>query len=385
MTVNIKSQVTFSAILLMSLFQLEGQKFTDRILWQEGTGNYKNYRIPSVISTVEGTLLAFCEGRDGGDSGDIDLLMKSSHDGGKSWSSEKVIWNDGKNTCGNPCPVIDASTGRIWLIMTWNNGQDSESEIITKTSKDTRLPYSCYSDDDGLTWSVPQKIENAKDPSWGWFATGPGIGIQVKSGPHKGRLVIPSNYSFDDPEGTIAKGPYSYGSQALISDDHGATWRMSQPIRPGCNEAQVTELADGRLLMNMRSYNRKYSRAISTSSDGGETWSEVKHDPQLVESMCQGSIVSGTYKGKAIQLFSNPAVPSGRTHMTIKCSFDNCASWTNSKLVLAGPSAYSCLISLPGGHTGIFFECGDKNAYKTLRFLKFRTADLFTPRAIINE
>jgi sialidase-1 len=368
-----------AGLMLLSCGNGYSQKVVDQVLWRKGTGAYNNYRIPAIILTREGTLLAFCEGREGGDSGNIDILMKSSHDGGKSWSAEKVIWNDGNNTCGNPCPVVDHETGRIILMMTWNNGDDSEGEIIGKTSKESRLPYSCYSDDDGLSWSVPAKIENAKDPSWGWYATGPGIGIQIKHGQCKGRLVIPANHSYDDPEGIVAKDHFNYGAHAIISDDHGATWRMSKPIRPGCNESQVTELTDGRLLMNMRSYNKKSCRAISVSNDGGETWSEIRHDLQLVESLCQGSIIESTYKGKAIHLFSNPAVPSGRTNMTIKCSFDNCASWTNSKLIFKGPSAYSCLVSLPKEYTGIFYECGEKESAGILKFIKFRTSELFAP------
>jgi sialidase-1 len=379
------SILILAGLLLLSSRNGNGQKSADQVLWRQGSGAYKNYRIPAVIISSKGTLLAFCEGREGGDSGDIDILMKSSHDGGKTWSDEKVIWNDGRNSCGNPCPVTDQATGRIILMMTWNNGQDSEAEIISRKSKETRMPYLCYSDDDGVSWSVPEKIENAKDPSWGWYATGPGIGIQLRSGHYKGRLIVPANHSYDDPEGIISKGPFSYGAHVLISDDHGSTWHVSKPIKPGCNESQVTELTGGRLLMNMRSYNKKYCRAISESNDGGESWSEIRHDLQLVEPVCQGSIIRSSYRGSTIHLFSNPAVPSGRTHMTIKCSFDDCTSWTNSKLVFKGPSAYSCLVPLPGDYTGILFECGEKDSAACLRFIRFRTSELFLPGQLINE
>lgn len=376
--------ILLAALMLLSFRKVHGQKMIDQVLWRQGAGSYKNYRIPAIVMTTKGTLLAFCEGREGGDSGDIDILMKYSHDGGKTWSSEKVIWNDARNSCGNPCPVVDHETGRIFLFMTWNNGEDNEAELITRKSREPRLPYSCYSDDDGLSWSVPEKTENAKDPSWGWYATGPGAGIQIRAGQYKGRLVIPANHSYDDPDGILAKGPFSYGAHILISDDHGATWHMSKPIRPGCNESQVTELTDGRLLMNMRSYNKKFCRAISESVDGGENWSEIRHDAQLVESVCQGSIIQSQLKGRTIHLFSNPAVPFGRTHMTIKCSFDNCSSWTNSKLIFKGSSAYSCLVPINKEYTGILFECGDKDAYSSLRFIKFMTSEIFKPGPLVN-
>lgn len=362
------------------------QKVRKQVLWKQGTGNYNNYRIPSVIVTLKGTVLAFCEGREGGDSGDIDILLKRSRDNGKTWSDATVVWNDDTNTCGNPCPVVDAETGRIWLFLTWNNGKDSEGKIIDKTAKDTRIPYLCFSDDDGATWSAPVRMETLKDPSWGWYATGPGVGIQVKNGKYKGRLVIPANHSYDDPEGKIRNGPYGYGSHVLISDDHGVSWRMGQPIKPGCNESQITELSEGTLVMNMRSYNNKYCRAVSFSNDGGEIWSAIQHDPQLVESVCQASIIwYGNLNGKQLHVFSNPAVPSGRTHMTIKTSFDDCKSWSNSKLVCQGPSAYSCLVKLNNGRIGLFYECGQKSAYETLKFLSFQVKELFTPGMLTKE
>ena len=127
-------------------------------LWTAGIGGYNNYRIPSLIVSPAGTILAFCEGREGGDSGDINLLLKRSEDNGKTWSKEQIIWDDGSNSCGNPCPVVDEETGRICLFMTWNDGEDHETKIIQKTSRFARLPFVCYSDDDGITWSAPTDI-----------------------------------------------------------------------------------------------------------------------------------------------------------------------------------------------------------------------------------
>jgi len=374
--------ICISALLtfiLLSGGKATGQAVSEQTLWKTGEGNYKGYRIPSVVVSTKGTLIAFAEGRnDNGDSGDIDLVLKRSTNNGKSWSKEILVWNDELNTCGNPCSVVDKETGRIWLFMTWNNGADSESKIINKISASSRIPYICYSDDDGLTWSKPVDLApTCKDSSWGWYATGPGFGIQLKNGKHQGRLVIPANHTYDDPTGIVRKGPYSYGAHVLISDDHGKTWRMSTSIRPGCNESQVTELSNGTLLMNMRSYNGRSSRAISLSSDGGETWSAIEHDYQLVESICQASILNyGIYKRKPIQFFSNPAVTVGRTHMTIKYSENDCQDWAGSTLIDANHSAYSCLVKLPNGNVGIFYETGIKKAYESIRFMSFRPGKL---------
>src|SRR5689334_3508689 len=86
-----------------------------------GEDGYHTYRIPAIIATGKGTLLAFAEGRKAGrgDAGDIDLVLKRSTDDGKTWGQMQVVWDDEKNTCGNPCPVVDAATGTIWLPLTW--------------------------------------------------------------------------------------------------------------------------------------------------------------------------------------------------------------------------------------------------------------------------
>lgn len=385
-----KRNLLILSILILGFFQHSCKEkavtIQKSVLWEKGTGDYNNYRIPSLITTPKGTLLVFCEGREGGDAGDIDLLLKRSEDNGITWSDEQIVWDDAQNTCGNPCPVIDEETGRIWLFLTWNNGEDHESEIIHKTSSSPRIPYLMYSDDDGNTWSEPVNMaESCRDSSWGWYATGPGFGIQIKNGLHKGRLVIPANHSYDDPNGTIRNGPYGYGSHVLFSDDHGETWKMSEPIKPGCNESQVTELSDGTLVMNMRSYNDQYSRAISFSKDGGETWTEIEHDYQLVESKCQASILNyGPFGEKQMHLFLNPAVPSGRNHMTLKASFDDCESWSNDKLIYAGPAAYSCLTKLPDGKIGMFFEAGKESSYEKMVFVSIETAQIFTPGSLLN-
>jgi len=381
------SILPFLIILFLSSCKEKTESIEKSVLWEQGTGKYNNYRIPSLIVTQKGTLLAFCEGREGGDSGNIDLLLKRSEDNGKTWSNEQLVWNDGSNTCGNPCPVVDETTGKIWLWMTWNNGSDHETEIIHQTASSPRLPYLCYSDDDGKTWSTPENMsESCRDTSWGWYATGPGFGIQIKNGPHKGRLVIPANHSYNDPEGNIRKGAYGYGAHVLYSDDHGKTWSHSESIKPGCNESQVTELSDGILEMNMRSYNDKYCRAISFSKDGGETWSKIENDYQLVESKCQASILNfGQLKEKQTYLFLNPAVPVGRNHLMLKASFDDCKDWSNSKLIYAGPAAYSCLAKLPNGKIGMFFEAGQKSAYEKLVFVAFEPNQLFQPETLLKS
>jgi sialidase-1 len=350
-----------------------------QVLWSRTDSTYNNFRIPALIVTTKGTVLAFAEGREGGDSGDIDILLKRSEDGGRSWSQQAVVWNDDNNTCGNPCPVIDQNTGRIILFMTWNLGSDHEDMIIRKKSSNTRKPYMCYSDDDGLSWSEPVDMSTScKDPDWGWYATGPGVGIQLKSEKFRNRLVIPANHSYDvQNKNEAVRGGYGYGSHVLYSDDGGMSWSRSEDIRPGCNESQVAELSKGDLMMNMRSYNKMSCRAIAVSKDGGASWSDIKHDHQLVEPVCQASIIDyGPYQGNHMHLFSNPATKKERTHMTVKVSFDDCQSWNSETLIHRGPSAYSCMTVLPDGSIGLFFEAGENDPYESLVFVSIKPDEL---------
>jgi sialidase-1 len=355
------------------------QRSKKTALYYIGMPGYNRYRIPSLLVTKQGTLLAFCEGRTGGDSGDIDTLIRRSEDGGESWSKYEVVWSDGDNTCGNPCPVVDQSTGRIYLLSTWNLGSDNESQIISWKSKDVRHPYICYSDDNGKSWTKPVCIsDTARLDDWRWYATGPGIGIQIKSGKYAGRLVIPCDHSHTETREGVFKrdNRYGYGSHVIYSDDHGGTWQISETITPGCNESQIVELSDGSLMMNMRSYNSKKCRAVSISKDGGESWSEITHDPALIEPVCQASIIIYSRNNNNLILFSNPANKKSRIRMTVRLSFDDGRTWPVSRILHEGPAAYSSLAVLENGEIACFYEAGDKNPYESMIFEKFTIESL---------
>lgn len=335
-----------------------------------GEVGYHTYRIPSLVTTTHGALLAFAEGRKGGssDSGDIDLLLRRSRDGGRTWLSAQTIWDDGPNTCGNPCAVLDRETGTISLLLTWNRGDDPEPKIIAQQSKDTRRVFVTSSTDEGQTWSRPREITtDVKQTNWTWYATGPGAGIQVERGRHKGRLIIPCDH--------IEAGTRRYFSHVIYSDDHGQTWKLggSTP-QDKVNECEVVEIADGRLLLNMRNYDpAARTRQQAVSADGGLTWTDQGHVPELVEPICQASIRRLSWASttaKSVLLFSNPA-GTKRDHLTLRASFDEGQTWPVSRLLDARPSAYSCLAILPDGSVGILYEAGNRNPYETLVFAKF--------------
>jgi len=335
-----------------------------RDLYVSGQEGYKSFRIPSLIVTTKGTLLAFCEGRknSASDAGDIDVVLKRSLDSGATWQPMQIVVDDGPNTVGNPCPVVDRDTATIWLLLTHNLGDDKEDKIRSGTSKDTRRVWVTKSTDDGVTWSKPIDITGTTKPTnWTWYATGPGVGIQSKSG----RLLIPCDYNL-----AMSKVRRSH---VIFSDDHGANWKLAGTIGDDCNECQVVELADSTLLMNMRSYHGKNRRALSTSHDGGMTWSEPVLDDALIEPVCQASLLRYTEaktQRKNRLLFSNPA-STKRENLTVRLSYDEGKTWPVAKPLHSGPSAYSSLAVLPDRTIACLYEGGEKKASEKIILAQF--------------
>ena len=330
-------------------------------VFEGGNEDYKCFRIPAVVTTNNGTLLAFAEGRKNGcsDTGDIDLVMKRSTDGGKTWGKLGVIWHDEGNTCGNPSPVVDRVTGNVLLLSTWNLGTDHESDIIDQKSRDTRRVFILKSTNDGKSWSKPKEItSDVKLPNWTWYATGPGSGIQILGGKYKGRLVI----ACDHIEAVTKK----YYSHVIFSDDHGSTWELGGiSPRDQVNECEVVELSDHRLMLNMRNYDRKMvSRQLAYSNDGGESWKDMHHHEALVEPICQASTLRLDLEEQIYVLFANPADDKKRANMTIRLSKDDGKSWPFAKQIYSGPSAYSDLTAMDGKNIGILYEGGQESAYE---------------------
>lgn len=352
-------------------------------LFLAGTHGYHTFRIPSLIVTPKGAVLAFAEGRKQGssDTGDIDLVMRRSVDGGKSWSDLLVIWDDSSNVCGNPTPIVDHATGKIWLLLTWNRGDDYERDIITHAANDTRRVFVSVSDDDGMSWSDPRDItKTTKDPAWGWYATGPGMGVQIKHGPHRGRLVVPGNHSYSDPSGTQGGGGFEYGAHCIYSDDQGATWHLGGSIMPKMNESQLVELDDnqGTLMINMRSYMGNNLRAQAYSSDGGLTWTRPEGNGDLIEPVCQASLIRHSWQDDelgSLLIFANPA-STRRENFQLKVSRDEGKSWWPLVLLHSGPAAYSALAVLPNGEILCAYERGSKSPYETIRLARVSASGL---------
>jgi sialidase-1 len=362
---KIKILIILAVLFYQNLLSQEAQVQQYDYLFKSGSDGYNTFRIPAIITTRSGVLLAFAEGRknSSSDTGDIDLVMKRSADNGKTWSELRILWDDELNVCGNPAPVLDRTTGKIFLLSTWNLGSDREPDIIKQLSKDTRRVFVLESVDEGLNWSEPKEITaDVKKPDWTWYATGPCHGLQISTGPYRNRLVIPCDH--------IEAGTAKYYSHIIYSDDQGKTWKLGGTTpQDQVNECTVAELKGGRLMLNMRNYDRtQKARKISLSNDGGNTLNDIYPDTTLIEPICQAGMLNWSKPSKERLLFLNPAHETRRVNMTLRLSNDGGTSWPYFKVLHPGPSAYSDLAKTRNGKIACLYEAGEKSPYEGIVF-----------------
>lgn len=356
----------FSAI---ATVDAEEPFFSQQDLFISGHDDVNIYRIPSLIVSPKGTILAFCEARQGDDGDPTDLVLKRSlYDGrpsqprnfngyprtfgyGVNWQRQHVVLAGKGEAIMQPCPVVDRTTGDILICCQEIRGGLAN---LLKDEWHGRCLI-LRSADDGENWSPPQEITD----SVGHFAAGPGSGIQLR----RGRLVIPG-YSKE-------------GARVIFSDDHGKTWTAGAPVKnKGCNESQVVELTDGSLLMNMRQGGR--CRYVAVSEDQGETWCKENNEESLPDPGCQASILRFPNRepgGRGLLLFSNPPHPGpfeARNNLTVRLSEDDGQSWKVSREVHSGPGAYSSMAVLADESTiGLLFETGAAHPYEKIAFVRF--------------
>lgn len=342
-----------------------------------GTSGYAVFRIPSIIQAPNGHLLAFCEGRvsNGGDFGNIDIVLKNSADMGKTWSSLRLLVDADSGQAGNPAPVVDYldpryPKGRLFLF--YNTGNNHEGEV--RKGKGTRDVWYITSIDNGLHWSKPVKITNqvhhpdAPD-NWRSYANTPGHALQITKGTYKGRIYVAANHSAGEPKNRFE----DYQAHGFYTDDHGAHFQRSASVSyEGSNESTAAELSEGQLMLNSRNQKGDIkARIISISKDGGSHWDTSYFDCKLPDPVCQGSLLNiGWRKGKAILAFCNPASSKRRDSLLLRISFNEGRNWKKSIPVdssagLGDWQAYSDLVQVSRHRIGVLYE---RNNYREICF-----------------
>lgn len=363
-------------------------EFEQQILFKASQDpGYACFRIPAIVRTTDGTLLAFAEGRvlNCGDAADIDIVLKRSTDGGRTWGPLQVVNEGAGDTHGNPAPIVDRETGRVWLAETYNTGRTDSASCSVPCD---RTPHLQYSDDDGRTWSVPRDLSPEILPAgWNsWYATGPAHGIELTKGRYAGRLVFGVNTETWDGSRVTANH-----AALIVSDDHGGHWRIGAtdtwPIaddgtfRQKPSELTLAERGDGSILVSGREQDGTDlgHRTQAVSRDGGGSFTAPFHDlPDLYAPQVQGSMLG---LGDRI-LLACPADPDRRRTMLIRSSYDGGRTWDSvdrGTVVTTDWSGYSDLVRADTDTVGLIYEGGAVDAREEIRFARF-TEDWLVPR-----
>lgn len=341
--------------------------------WQDSV---HTYRIPGIVTTNAGTLIAVYDNRYTSTvdlPGNIDVGMSRSTDGGKTWEPMKVIMDMGEphrnNGIGDPAVLFDPRTKTIWVAALWSKGNNSLAHSRPGLSPDSSGQFVLVkSMDDGKTWSAPINItEQVKDPKWHIYFNGPGNGIAMQNG----TLVFPSQYWDEN------KLPWS---AVIYSKDNGKTWKSGTGAIPNTTESQVVETDPGTLMLNMRN-NRGNFRSVSISKDFGHTWTEhVTSYNALPDPVCMASIIKARVNVNGVKrdvlFFSNVNSQTARHRMTIKASLDMGETWlpVNELMIDERHSfGYSCLTKIDDNTIGILYE-----GARDLNFMRVPVADIIT-------
>jgi sialidase-1 len=370
-----------------------------RIVRAAGQDGADTYRIPGLVTTNSGTLVAVYDIRYNNSKDlqeDIDIGMSRSTDGGRTWEPMKVIMDMGEygglpqnlNGIGDPSILYDHITGTLWVAALWMSGSAPDKMLWWAsqpgmTPQETGQFILVKSTDDGLTWSDPINITpQIKNPAWQLLLQGPGRGITLADG----TLVFPAQFKADIGAKALDGGQYTSHSTIVYSKDAGETWQIGSGAKSNTTEAQVVQLPDGTLMINMRDDRNRADkgstngRAVAVTADLGKTWTvHPSSNSALPEPNCMASLIAADVKIDGIQrrmlFFSNPNDKSDRIRMTVKASTDQGMTWpVGNQVELYGPSGYgySCMTMVGENHVGILYE-----GVKELYFQKIPVADFF--------
>jgi len=389
--VGILAGLLFAGIMLPAAAQPPAKPFLQQTnLFEEETAGFRLYRIPGIIVTAKGSVLAYCEARKFtvADRGEVEIHLRRSTDGGKSWSSAKQVAHLGPRLSRNP-HMPEAKKSKD---MGGPNEQTVNNPVaIAGRDGTVHLLYCveymrCFyirSEDDGVTWSAPAEITSTLDQfrselEWQAIATGPGHAVQLRSG----RLVVPFWMATYEKQAELRKAV-----GIIYSDDNGKTWLRGQIVLRNAGEPNIAEIADGRVLVTARNGDPRGRRMVAYSPNGATGWSKPEFVDELLEPGCMAGLVSHpgrAGKKKPLLLFSNPHTTkrahADRVNLTVKLSEDGGRTWPVRKVLQPGPSAYSDLAILPDGTILCFYESGDSEsprksgrlwAYSSLTLARF--------------
>lgn len=366
--------------------------FETSVPFRAGTEGYASFRIPACVRVPDGTLLAFAEGRvhSSGDTGDIDIVQRTSPDGGLTWGELRVVAVYGPGTAGNPAPVVVPVGGgtdqpaRVLLVFVTNAAEATEERIRRGEigAEDGRRVWVQDSEDCGATWSEPREITvTAKLPAWRWYATTPGHALLLTRGQYAGRIVVAANHSIPPSGGDDgADGTYN-GGHDLLSDDGGLNWRIGYvDDNPdgyvNVNETTAAELPDGDVYFNTRTQgDAPAHRADARSADGGASLLRpFQPQPALAAPVVEASVLQ--LCDPDVLLFSAPADPEQRRQMTVRASTDGGANWRAVHAVDDSPAAYSDLVRIDPDTVGLLYETGETGPYSTITFRRIPVEEL---------
>ncbi|GAB6185083.1 sialidase family protein [Thermopirellula anaerolimosa] len=335
----------------------------ETVVFAEKENGYFAYRIPAVLTAADGSVLAFAEARKynlsdpGGKGQDIDLVVKRSRDGGRSWLPMQVIEDAGEYwSAANPAPLLDRRTGRVWLFYVRCEPGRGSHEARPGTDDVRNLIR--FSDDHGATWSEPIDVTRTArdydDPQWRVTIPGPGGAVQSSTG----RLIVPCwKYA-------------PYRNFTLYSDDHGKTWQRGEilPNEEGADESQLVQRCDGVLWMDCRQQTGP-RRLLFESRDDGTTWAPIGPGQAVTPVMCAVERLTCRADGGDHNriVFSGPRGP-GRKGLTLWTLYDDDREFKNPRSISDGPAAYSDLTVLPDGTLGVLWEKGTVHPYQQIVF-----------------
>jgi sialidase-1 len=349
--------------------------FARIVLEQSGDAAVHTYRIPALVVANDGTLIAAFDARNDSPNdlpGNIDVMVRRSRDLGRSWSpARRVVDFDSGRGGGDPSLLVDRVTGRVFLFYEYapaGTGIFRSNADRDSAGVGTVHPHVLWSDDNGATWQGPRDLIASLKPAGatGMFATsGHGIQLSARS-PAPGRLLQPYAWLDADKQMHAANA---------YSDDHGATWTLGASIGTGLDENKAVELADGRVVQNIRAYEKSRThRLVALSRDGGITFGAPVEDPQLPDPRNNADVIrvapdapAGSREA-AMLLFSNTADETRRVNLTVRLSCDAGRSWPVSKTVHAGAAMYSVMARLPDGTFGLLYENGAAQGLTYVRF-----------------